>query len=497
MKRLERFIPWLDRLTGFAWLAFWICLPVTSFRYLPGILGGGAQVSPLAIFPLLALLPLSFVLLWLRRSAELHLPRVVLPLLAFILVALVSSLAALLAGVPDLRGVTLEARLVRNLATLALGVGMYLAILITARQPRRLEQALRALQIGLALALAWGSLQIVYVLRYNESYFTALDGIQSAFSWQPLFPTRISGLAFEPSWFADQLVFLWLPWLLAAVLTGRSAWRTWRRLQVEHALLAWAVLALIFTYSRNGLLTLGIFGLLAVAVLIFSRPRQAGKPRRLGRRIALAGLALGLVLALVLALGSRNTYFARLWNYFQVPTGQSYLDYIAVGQRVTYWETAFYIFNDHPWLGVGLGNYAFYFQDYLPLRSWNTQPEVYQQLVPEPGRSALITPKNLFARLLAETGLIGTGLYLAWLTSLAFQVWKLLARGGAARFWGLAGMFALVAFSLSALSFDSFALPNPWVVFGLLTAAGALMEASPAAAGPLPGSLPTPLADGQ
>jgi hypothetical protein len=40
-----------------------------------------------------------------------------------------------------------------------------------------------------------------------------------------------------------------------------------------------------------------------------------------------------------------------------------------------------------------------------------------------------------------------------------------------ARFWGTAGLLGVIAFFVAAVSFDSFAIPNMWVVFGLGTAA--------------------------
>jgi hypothetical protein len=39
------------------------------------------------------------------------------------------------------------------------------------------------------------------------------------------------------------------------------------------------------------------------------------------------------------------------------------------------------------------------------------------------------------------------------------------------RFFGLAGLLGLLAFCFVGLSFDSLAIPNMWVVFGIITAA--------------------------
>jgi len=39
------------------------------------------------------------------------------------------------------------------------------------------------------------------------------------------------------------------------------------------------------------------------------------------------------------------------------------------------------------------------------------------------------------------------------------------------KFWGAVSLLGLTAFILSAFTFDSFVIPNMWVVFGLITAA--------------------------
>ena len=41
-------------------------------------------------------------------------------------------------------------------------------------------------------------------------------------------------------------------------------------------------------------------------------------------------------------------------------------------------------------------------------------------------------------------------------------------------FWGAGGLLGVAAFLLSGLTFDSFALPNMWVVFGITTAAASI-----------------------
>jgi O-antigen ligase len=99
-------------------------------------------------------------------------------------------------------------------------------------------------------------------------------------------------------------------------------------------------------------------------------------------------------------------------------------------------------------------------------------PEILLMVTPEPGRDRLITSKNFYLRLLAETGIVGAVAYLAFLmANLGCALYLWLSPDPEWRYWGAASLLGLLAFSLSALTFDSFVIPNTWVVFGLITAA--------------------------
>jgi O-antigen ligase len=171
----------------------------------------------------------------------------------------------------------------------------------------------------------------------------------------------------------------------------------------------------------------------------------------------------------------KNPFFARIWSYWSDVKQTSlsdYFEYLGFGARFRYGEAAYATYEAYPILGVGLGNYAFYFPEMMPDRPLAAVPELLRLIVPEGNRERLITPKNFYYRLLAETGLVGMAAFLAFLAAVlgcALFLW--LSRDKEQRFWGRAGLLGLVAFLPSAISFDSFAIPNMWVVFGLVTAA--------------------------
>jgi len=457
------------------WAAFLVALPVTSFRFLPAELGGKTQVRPLSIYPLLILI----ILITIPRLFKKPLPITFLPLFAFIIAALISSSFSLSLDLEAFKGVTMTSRILRNVITLGIGVAIYLTSVLIHRDAEDLRFSLRWLYVGFVVVLFWGSLQAIYVVKYNGEYYGFLNKLQLLISTQELYQTRISGLTYEPKWFAEQITFLLMPWLTAAVITKRSIF-TWhyRWISVELLLLVWSSIVLVFTFSRTGLFVLVL--LTFVGVLLsrsFRRPHKFVTPlpiRRRWLRIIEATLAALVLTALLAFAGSRNTYFSRLWRYWSEgkPGNKTYLEYIAFGQRFAYAETAFRIFEDYPVLGVGLGNYAFFFDKKLPNRSWQNLPEIIRQVTPTERGNQLITPKNLYARLLAETGLVGTIVFTTFVIAvLGCSLYLFFSPVPEQRFWGLAGLLGIAAFSTVVFSTDSFAIPNMWVVFGLITAA--------------------------
>jgi len=475
----------LSIITRIAWALFFITLPVTSFPYFPSGTGGRTLVRPLATYPMVVLL----LLLVLPRLFKRPLPKTFLALLAFTLAALISTVFAFTADIEVLRGITPLSRLVRNLATLGLGIAFYFTATLLNESWDELKQSLRWMYVGFGAALLWGTIQIPIVILNSTTYYRLINFFQSFISTRKLFTTRISGLTYEPKWFAEQICFLLLPWLIASVLTQRSSfsWR-WRKVTVEWVLLGWAVIVLLFTFSRTGMFLLVLLAF--IGYLLYNAPISAFRPHRVNegierpkktwqRRIIEIGSVVLIVIATLYVVGSQNAYFSRLWRYWTEAKSRNktYFEFIAVEQRFVYWETALNIFSEDPWLGVGLGNYAFYFDDNLPNRPWDMQKEIVRQITPGEGRDRLITPKNLVARLIAETGILGTGAFLVFvLAVIGCTLYLWFSPSSDQKFWGLSAFLALIVFGFVVFSFDSFALPNMWVVFGLITAASHLPD---------------------
>jgi len=412
--------PWLPKIEAFFWGLFLVTLPVTSFPFFPSGLGGSTLVRPFSVYPLLVLMVIAV----LPRLVKGPVSRTLLPFFAFVLAAVGSTLLAFLRDIDPLLGVSVPDRAIRTLVTLFLGGGFYLAVALIPDTLDKLRASLRWLYAGFGVALMWGSFQAVYVLWFRPDYFNLLKQMQRLVSIRKLFPTRISGMTYEPNWFAEQIAFLLMPLLFSAVFSGYSAfrWRArWRWLSVELILLVWPGGVLLFTFSRSGMILLAVQ---LILVLLFRpgtkqnqvRSDQSTRWKLAGKRILQASLALVVLVGLLIAVGSRNNYFARLWNYWtdEESTGQ-YLQYIAFDQRFTYWGTALRMYEAYPVMGMA----------------------------------------TFLAFLVA---LMGCACYLV------------LAQGADHQFWGRAGMLGLLVFLVISFSFDSFSLPNMWVVFGFITA---------------------------
>ena len=466
-----------------AWAIFLLLLPLTSFPFFPSTIGGGAVVRPLSIYPLILLL----LLVTLPRLVARHIPRTFISLVPFLLIAVASSLLSLFRGIEPILGIPVFERVLRTLLTLGVGTAVYLTVSMLPRTYKDLDFSLRWIYTGLSLAMLWGSLQAIYVIRFNRVWYDFLNHVQQYISTRHLIENRISGFTYEPNWFAEQISFLLLPWLLASVLYRHTAFRwRWRRITIEWILLIWSLLLLPFTYSRAGVLN--ILLLVGFSLLIFrfhssinrttkeqnSKAAVRTRLTTLIRYLIEIVIILSILIVPVYLAGTRNSFFARAWDYWQKKDGSlsGYLNYLGFGARLAYSEAAYNTYEAHPLLGVGLGNYAFYFEDMLPYRPLAESPEVLHLITPDPDRNRLITAKNFYLRLLAETGIVGTAAFFTFLTAiLGCALYLLFSAHKEEQFLGFGGVCGLFSFALAAFTFDSFAIPNMWVVFGLITAA--------------------------
>ena len=465
----------LDKLARILWAVVLLTLPVTSFRYFPG-LGETTYVRPLAFYPLVLLLPVLLFQLF-QKKIRSPWPGSAIVFGAFLLALLAATFFGVLHAPLVLRGQTYWGRAIRAWATVIVGLSFFITAAWMNRHEDDLKYSVRWLLAGFVLDIAWSGVQALAFYTPLLKKVTVTHW-QLAFSMRELVKTdRVSGLAYEPAWLAGQIATVYLPWLFAALLTKTHFTRfKW----LEALLIGLSGLLLLATYSRGGLVT-ALSAVILTFLLTGGTLIRAGwrwfltgfKRRELetSRWLFMIGLRFGVILMVLLALtGSilflgQKGYMARLWNS-QAENLTEFVIENSAGARAAYSWAGLVTYEGHPWLGVGLGASGFNIYDNLPDWALTNVPEIARQL--DPSNHLYPNPKNMYVRVLAEGGLLAFSLFLAFLFGLLGDTLSFLRKPGLSRFLGIAGLCTWVAVLLYNITQDSFATPNIWVNLGIL-----------------------------
>jgi O-antigen ligase len=248
---------------------------------------------------------------------------------------------------------------------------------------------------------------------------------------------RISGPIGDPNFYAQLLVLL-------VPLALDRAFGEHRRLLRLAAWYAAAVMAasVVFTFSRGGLLALGLVVLLMLA-------------RRPVRWRALAALGLAAALAIPFL---PDGYLDRLTALGQVGTVESTTD-VSIRGRTAEAGAGWAMFMDNPLTGVGVGNYAGHYQEYA-----RTSGIEVKRVDRE--------PHNLFLEVAAETGIPGLAAFGAMIAGavaaivIARRRWRAAGRAREADLAYAVGMALAGWLATSVFLHLDFARPW-WLLLGL------------------------------
>ncbi len=143
-----------------------------------------------------------------------------------------------------------------------------------------------------------------------------------------------------------------------------------------------------------------------VAVLCLAFTWSETTRRLLIPGAVLAALAVALAVSGLLppAILDRIAQTIEYFGVFDVRNVQVSAENWAVVERMAHWQAGWYMFLDHPWLGVGAGNYA----------------EAYGSYFVGPWPEALGHAHNYYLNMLAELGVVG-GVLLLTILVLAFR----------------------------------------------------------------------------
>ncbi|MFL7871030.1 MAG: hypothetical protein AB8I58_19535, partial [Anaerolineales bacterium] len=146
-----------EKLMRVLWAATLLTMPVTSFRYFPG-LGETTYVRPLAFYPL-ALLLLVFVIQLLRKKISVPWAGSMIVLGMFLLMLLVATTFGVLHAPLELRGQTYWDRAIRAWITVVIGLSFFVTAAWMNRHEGDLKFSVRWLLAGFVLDIAWSGVQ--------------------------------------------------------------------------------------------------------------------------------------------------------------------------------------------------------------------------------------------------------------------------------------------------------------------------------------------------
>jgi hypothetical protein len=472
-------------------------LPLTSFPIISNMTG--AIVAPFSALPLVLLILIWLVPYLLERG---KFPAEVIPYLYFVLIALVVSALGFFLNGYYARGKDFFDQNLRAFITITIGLGFYLTLSAYFNNEKEMRRALLFIYIGGGLLIGWTLIEVVLQRTFDrvQDFPQWVHVLRSTLAKQSpniIYTNRVTGFAYEPSWFVRQFNLVLFPIWLSAVFQRKSPFkfRIWL-IQIEDILLIAGLIVFGFSSPRVGLVAF-LASLAFLAFLLLQKIHQLitswylKRRKRQPKRLVFVKLLLAFMLFVILAVIVSSALVgyilvASRWDdRFQLLFDDSRMSKIALFpisedrliqsseqlafmERMIFWFGGWNIFNDYPF-GVGLGNAGFYFYERMNFAGYKSV-EIRDLLY---RANYLPNTKNLWTRLLAETGFIGLAVFLIWL----YILWRSSAlmrksQSTVLRIMGLAGQLFLLAYLVEGFSMDSFAMPYQWVMAGLISAGG-------------------------
>ena len=255
--------------------------------------------------------------------------------------------------------------------------GIFLLIVTLATNLRRLVAA----AVTIVASAAFLSTLALYQMMTGtwHRWFAGFARVKNAQIYGDVFQPRIAGPLGDPNFFA-QILLIAVPIALFLGWEARGGKRV-----IAFACAAVIVAATLLTYSRGGMLALGVVLLLALIA------------HRVDRRRMLAG-AVALAALLFVLPASFTRRFVTIEQILPGGDSQIHRD-SSFEKRKLLTATAWVTFKDNPFLGVGAGNYTVWFDHYSERVS--SEARGYD----DPGE--IHYPHNLYLEIGAESGLLG------------------------------------------------------------------------------------------
>jgi O-antigen ligase len=445
-------------------------LPFTSLPLASKLLGSEMVAAPsiLILFVLLIITVLSM------NKGTTNIQTLLQPVLIFGLLAIFSSLLAFWLPIPIQKDFSIFRNIIEGIGTLLIGITFYFVTIQIIQSEKVLNKTLQIIAYSFIPLMIWSLLQFVFGQIVHD-YPTWMITIQKYITTSgTLYRDRLTGFAFEPSWLAHQLNMFYIPIWISATANRQSVFkRVFRKFILEDFFFGISIFILLFSKSRVGWIT---FIVVISYLFIAMNQRIIKKIREKHKTSALSLLLKSLpvififlyILLLITGLFFFSKFDSRMETLFEVETYQnrnlfSIANEFVFAERILYWQTGWHVFNDYPILGVGLENVGFFFEEYMPSFAWALDEP--RHLIYQANYQGNV--KNLWIRLVSETGIIGFLCFGTWLILLLLRSYQFQRKESRLHnYWGLVGKIALLTLLIEGFSIDTFALPYYWIIFG-------------------------------
>jgi O-antigen ligase len=468
-----RLIPIWEKVCSWLWVGLVISLPISSFPIFAKLLHTSSVAPAAGIFVLL--LTLIWLPVYLVRNGRF--PFQVKSALFFTLYCIVTIGLSFYKQAPFYPGSSLLGNSIEALATLGMGFLFYFISAGFPNDSTQITKTIRFLNWGGALLLGWSLLQFLIWLPSHD-FPQWMREIQGLFSTTVLFDKRTTGFASEPSWLAHMLNIVYLPYWLSATIKRFSVHKLklWF-LTLENIFLGLGMIVLLLTFSRGGLVSFMLVVAFLFIRLNINFVRWIVRKWQVKRKILITVFSFSVMILGYFGIGIGGLFVLskidpRMETVFQFSSTDEnplikYAENLQFGERVAYWQTGWEIFNDFPLTGVGLNSSGAYFPTYMPAYGWQlteTRDLLFRS-------NNLLNIKNLWTRLLGETGIVGFSLFIILLVVTFITANDLIKNKKIlSEVVGWMGIFMLITFIGEGFSVDSLALPYYWFTLGLVAA---------------------------
>jgi hypothetical protein len=266
---------------------------------------------------------------------------------------------------------------------------------------------------------------------------------------------RLRSVSGEPSWFAMYCSFIF-PWIFSYVFTEKR--KSWVYVMLVSYLLAMIVL----TESRTAYFITIIESALFWGGIMLFKGHLSTKYRMI------VFSAITVILLFLVATLLQDSIFGKsaMSDTLSSLGDTNNESNMARGGSQ---KAAFGMAVDHPFFGVGLGQYGFYMPSYIPASALDSY-EILEWA--SPGEGTPWPPvHNVFARIAAELGFVGLGIWIAiWIAMIVscFKRYrKNICNDGKQNIFVLSLMVSIIGVLLAGLNSDSLRFFGFWLILGI------------------------------